>query len=163
MGSIVNWLKKGSVLAVLVLMVISLLNFSTHVTRRDYYEEGALTDIRRSLAEVCGVMISDVARSSAISRVIRIIDTYNENMSAATKYEVANEIYEMSLKYDNLDIDLICATITHESALTWRPTVISPVGARGLMQIMPYVGQVLCREEGLEWTSTEEILYDPVI
>ena len=35
----------------------------------------------------------------------------------------------MEVKYENLNVDLICATITHESARTWDPKVVSPLYA----------------------------------
>lgn len=68
----------------------------------------------------------------------------------------------MSVKYTNLDVDLICATITHESALTWNPEIKSHAGAIGLMQIMPATGMYLARFEEITWTSAEEILEDPI-
>ena len=138
-----------------------MLNLSTHDIRRDF-EENRFVEIRHHLSEICGVVISDSARASAVVKVTRIIDTYNERLDQNLKYQIANEIYEMSLKYDNLDIDLICATITHESALTWRANVISPAGAMGLMQIMPYMGRVLSKEEGIEWSNADEVLNNPV-
>jgi hypothetical protein len=117
-------------------MFISMLNFSSHVNRSDS-DESTFVSIRQNISAFSGVMISDVARANALAKIVGIIEIYNEKMSAQQKRRIANEIYEMSLKYENLDIDLICATITHESALTWRPNVVSPVGAVGLMQIMP--------------------------
>jgi soluble lytic murein transglycosylase len=83
-------------------------------------------------------------------------------MSEDIKDNVAFEIYQMSKKYDNLNIDLICATITHESALSWNPKVISRAGALGLMQIMPTTGAFLAESEGIEWTTSEEVLFDPI-
>ncbi|MCG8607654.1 lytic transglycosylase domain-containing protein [bacterium] len=78
------------------------------------------------------------------------------------KSKIAAEIYRMSLKYPNLDIDLICATITHESGRTWNPKSTSPAGALGLMQIMPATGQWLAKYEGINWTKAKDILYDPI-
>jgi len=34
-------------------------------------------------------------------------------------------------------LPFLCALITHESARTWDPEIISPAGAVGLMQILP--------------------------
>ena len=62
----------------------------------------------------------------------------------------------MSVKYPNLDVNLICATITHESARTWEPEVVSKAGAMGLMQIMPATGEWLSKYEGITWTGAEE-------
>lgn len=89
---------------------------------------------------------------------------YLDTLSQRTfgRRDFANEIYEMTLKYDNLDIDLISATITHESAGTWSPTIVSPAGAMGLMQIMPATGQYLTIHEGIEWTTKKDILFNPI-
>ena len=90
------------------------------------------------------------------------MNRYNKKMPAAMKQAIADEILEMTLKYPNLDVDLICATITHESARSWNPKVVSKAGAMGLMQIMPRTGKWLAKSEGVEWTSTEAVLFDPI-
>lgn len=102
-------------------------------------------------------------RNRAMKKVMNIISRYNQDMSDTLKQNVAHEIYLMSRKYENLNIDLIAATITHESASTWDPTVTSRVGAMGLMQIMPATGAFLAFEEGINWTSAEDVLFDPII
>ncbi|MDZ7724092.1 MAG: lytic transglycosylase domain-containing protein [candidate division KSB1 bacterium] len=102
-------------------------------------------------------------RKRAVRKVLNIINRYNSDMSDSTKQDVANEIYLMSRKYENLNIDLIAATITHESAATWEPTVTSRAGAMGLMQIMPATGAYLAYEEGMNWTFAEDLLFDPLI
>ena len=104
----------------------------------------------------------DSVRQYYIQKVIALIDRYNKSMPADMKYNIANEIYEMSVKYSNLDVDLICATITHESAFTWNPKIVSRAGAMGLMQIMPATGMFLAEAEGIPWTSAEDVLFDPV-
>jgi len=65
------------------------------------------------------------------------MNRFNKEMPAAKKQAIADEILEMTLKYPNLDVDLICATITHESDRSWNPKIVSKAGAMGLMQIMP--------------------------
>lgn len=102
-------------------------------------------------------------RKQAVKKVVNIISRYNHDMPDSTKKEVAHEIHLMSRKYDNLNIDLIAATITHESANTWDPKVTSRVGAMGLMQIMPTTGAYLAFEENMNWTSAEDLLYDPIV
>jgi hypothetical protein len=100
------------------------------------------------------------------STVIQIVylDTLSQRIFG--RYDYANEIYEMTLKYDNLDIDLISALITQESA--WKSNIESHAGALGLMQIMPATGQFLVRPdpikgyEGIEWTNKEDILFNPL-
>jgi len=100
---------------------------------------------------------------NSIKKIIRIIDRFNPDMESKLKVKIADEIYDMCKRYSNLDIELICATITHESALTWQNDIVSPVGAMGLMQIMPQTGEILAQEEGIKWTSADEILFNPII
>jgi soluble lytic murein transglycosylase len=77
--------------------------------------------------------------------------------------KIANEIYQMSKRYSNLEIELICATITHETALTWDPDIVSPANAIGLMQIIPPTGRSLANKQGLEFDKIETTLFDPII
>lgn len=100
-------------------------------------------------------------RHSNVQKIIAIINRYNSNKSSLEKYAIATAIYQASLKYANLDIELICATIAHESS-TWNPRARSPAGAMGLMQVMPATGKYVAQYEGIKWTSAEEVLFDPV-
>jgi soluble lytic murein transglycosylase len=104
----------------------------------------------------------DSVRQYQIQKVMKIIDQHNKEIPPTEAYEIANEIYEMSVKYTNLDVDLICATITHESANTWNPQIVSKANAMGLMQIMPVTGFFLAEYEGISWTTPEEVLFNPI-
>jgi soluble lytic murein transglycosylase len=115
------------------------------------------------IAELNAWVAMDSTRQANMHKVLSIIDRYNQNLTSEIKHKIASEIVEACMKYENLDVDLICATITHESAFTWDPTITSPAGAHGLMQIMPETGKFLARVAGLKWTSAEDILFDPVI
>ncbi|MFQ5752520.1 MAG: lytic transglycosylase domain-containing protein [bacterium] len=105
----------------------------------------------------------DKLHKENINKVLLVLNRYNDSMPFAQKYAIASEISMATMKYDNLDVDLICATITHESAFTWDSKIVSPAGALGLMQVMPATGQFLAKIEGLKWTTPEEILFDPVL
>jgi len=118
--------------------------------------------IESNVADVRGIMDLANLRQYNIQKVISIIKNFNKDMPEEKKLAVANEIHEMCLKYTNLNVDLICATITHESARTWKFDVVSPVGALGLMQIMPETGQELAAAEGIHWTSPERVLFNPI-
>jgi soluble lytic murein transglycosylase len=107
-------------------------------------------------------MLVDSARQYSIQKIIVIIDRFNPQMPSPEKYEIANEIYEMSMKFTNLNIDLICATITQESGKTWNPQVVSPAGALGLMQVMPATGMYVAQYESITWTSAEDVLFNPI-
>ncbi|MEJ7813232.1 MAG: lytic transglycosylase domain-containing protein, partial [Gemmatimonadaceae bacterium] len=59
-----------------------------------------------------------------------------------------------------LDPALVAAVIRQESA--WNPRATSPVGARGLMQVMPSVGATVARSLGLRsWDPV--LLYEPEV
>lgn len=105
----------------------------------------------------------DQMRKNNIEKVMSVINRYNPFIPEELKMKIASEISDVSMQYDNLDIDLICATITHESAFTWDPEVVSPKGAMGLMQIMPYTGKFLAKIEEIDWSSPEDVLFDPVL
>lgn len=59
-----------------------------------------------------------------------------------------------------LELQLVLGVIQVESAGYHR--AVSPVGARGLMQIMPATGKMLAHNHGMEWNGPD-ILFDPVV
>ena len=163
-----NYHQHQKLIKSLILITIILILFLTTVSFSYRYftvEEARekINNIEQTMTNMRTTMNLNSKRQYEIQRIIQIIDYYNNNMPADEKYQIANEIYKMSMKYTNLNIDLICATITHESALTWKKDIVSPVGAMGLMQIMPQTGVELAKQEGIEWTSPEEILFDPIL
>lgn len=132
------------------------------------YSITEVNDHRTALLKQKAVQLSSLAkidgiRTESINKVLTVIDRFNPDMPRTTKYAIASEITDASIKYQNLDSDLICATITHESAFSWNPEIISPAGALGLMQVMPATGEFLARIEGIKWTSADQVLLDPVI
>jgi len=125
-------------------------------------ENPRLSMLEKSLQEIRAAMNVDSVRQTNIQKIMTIINRYNRDMPSAMKYEIADEIYKMSVKYTNLDADLICATITHESGGTWEPEVVSEAGAMGLMQIMPATALWIAYYEGITWTSPEDVLFNPI-
>jgi soluble lytic murein transglycosylase len=63
-------------------------------------------------------------------------------------------------KANGLDPALVASLIRQESS--FNPRATSPVGARGLMQLMPSVGRSIARSKGIPG-YTDESLYDPRI
>lgn len=123
-------------------------------------KKNQLADIEYQLKRIGRMTDIDDVRREQMSKIEWIIDQYNENMTENEKMNVAGVIVDMGIKYSNLDINLICATISRESA--WEPEIVSEKGAMGLMQIMPETGREISKYEGLEWTSAENVLYNPV-
>jgi len=145
----------------IVLVFITSVSFSyKYYTKNEASEK--LETLVHNMANIRGAMDLVSLRQHNIQKIINVIDQYNKDMPQKEKLAIANEIHSMCMKYTNLNVDLICATITHESALTWQPDIVSPAGAMGLMQIMPETGKKLAEEEGITWTSPEEILSNPI-
>lgn len=160
-SSIIDRYKNVGLIAIIFVIFISFAGFSIKLVQIDQNQK-KIKGLELALMDLKAAMNIDSVRQYNIQKIMGIIDTYNTSLPSSTKYEIADEIYRLSIKYTNLNIDLICATITHESAMTWDPLVTSKAGAMGLMQIMPVTGVFLASEEGVTWTNAEEILYDPL-
>jgi soluble lytic murein transglycosylase len=143
--------KTLAVTAIFVLGALFIIRYSQTVNR-----------LRTEVVDLKYAMNTDSVRQHKLQKIIGIIKQYNPKMSSEEAYDIANTIHEMSIKYTNLDVDLLCAVITHESAKTWDPRIVSPAGAMGLMQIMPVTGMFLARYEEITWTEPEEVLFNPV-
>jgi soluble lytic murein transglycosylase len=158
------FLKRLSITVILFIAValgLSTIGFTLLKFDR-FIQLSPLDRVEAALPEIEGLLKVDHARQAMIERIVILIEKYNESMPTGMKHEIASEIYEMEIMYDNLNVNLICATIAHESAATWDPRVVSPKGAMGLMQIMPRTGQFLADYEDLAWTTPEEILFNPI-
>jgi soluble lytic murein transglycosylase len=136
--------------------------FYFHLRTVHRQQQNQILQLHGQLQRLKTIAHVDSARQQHIRRIVAIIDRFNRKMDGELKFRIAAEIYEMSRKYSRLEVELICATITHESGRTWNPEAISPAGALGLMQILPSTGIYLAKAEGLTWTSAESILFDPI-
>jgi soluble lytic murein transglycosylase len=152
-------LARGGLLLALGMMIGG---FCYHLPLAHRQQQEQIMQLQVRLQGLQMIAQTDSARQQQIQRIVAIIERFNRNMGDELKFRLAAEIHEMSLKYDRLDVELICATITHETGRTWNPEAISPAGALGLMQIMPTTGIYLARAEGLAWASADVILFDPI-
>lgn len=98
------------------------------------------------------------ARAAMVARLARVLDGFATGLDAATERAVAAAIYDESRRR-NIDPLLTLAVIETES--TYRNGAISFVGARGLMQIRPFVGEELAGRLRLSWAG-HETLHDPI-
>ena len=85
--------------------------------------------------------------------------------AAAQNYRLMYPVLERetlieSSKEHNLDPALVASLIKQESA--FNPAATSPVGARGLMQLMPAVGRTIANGQSIAGYS-DESLYNPAI
>lgn len=99
--------------------------------------------------------------------LVRIFDVVRSNrpeIGEAEAWRVSDVILQESSRH-NLDPILVAALIEVESG--FRTTAISPMGARGIMQIMPEVGKAIAQAIGVREDSggesfRPEHLDDPV-
>ncbi len=146
----------------LVVVVIVIVAFYYKVVVNPVKKTSKLVALEKTLQDIRAAMNVDSVRQYNIQKVMDIIRKYNDDMPSSMKYEIAEEIYNMSVKYTNLDVDLLCATITQESGGSWDPEIVSEAGAMGLMQIMPTTGLWIAHYEYITWTSATEILFNPI-
>jgi soluble lytic murein transglycosylase-like protein len=152
--------KSWSVTGTYLILMLAFLIGTSYVIYRMAFAR--MEKLGQDVVNLRSAMNIDSVRQYQIQKVMKIIDLHNKGLSATEAYEIANEIYELSLKYTNLNVDLICAVITHESAGTWNPTVVSKANAMGLMQVMPVTGFFLAEYEKITWTSPEDVLFNPM-
>lgn len=154
---------KFAQLSLIVLLSIMILRFSLHQLQKFQQYQTKIDQLEGAVLNTIAIVKMDHKLDYTIKKIITIIDLYNFEMEPDLKLKIAREIYEMSLKYSNLDSELICATITHETALTWNPNIVSPANAIGMMQILSTTGCSLAQEEGLKFDNIQELLYDPIM
>jgi len=98
-------------------------------------------------------------RKKTIQEILSVLERHRTGLASVTKEELAEVIYEEAIRY-NHDPKFIMALIFAESEFwTWA---VSEKGAKGLMQIMPYVAQSLAQEMGIEWMG-DRTLFNPFL
>ncbi len=98
-------------------------------------------------------------REQTIREILEVLERQPTGLASVTKEELAEVIYEEATRY-NHDPKFILALIFTESEFyNWA---VSAKGAKGLMQIMPYVAESLARDLGIEW-SGDRTLFNPYL
>jgi soluble lytic murein transglycosylase len=111
------------------------------------------------------VEVSPKPRSKELVKIYSIVKSHRRDITDAETWRVSEVILEESSKR-KIDPLLVLALIKVESG--FRSTTVSPMGARGLMQIMPDTGRSLTHtvghEYGLRLTAFRpESLDDPLL
>jgi len=98
-------------------------------------------------------------REQTIREILEVLESQPTGLANVTKEELAEVIYEEANRY-NHDPKFILALIAIESEFkNWS---VSEQGAKGLMQIMPYVAKSIAHELGIEW-SGDRTLFNPYL
>jgi soluble lytic murein transglycosylase-like protein len=100
-----------------------------------------------------------------LMRIYSIVRSHRPDITEAEAWEISAVILEESSGY-GLDPMLVLAVIDVESKFQYE--AVSPAGARGIMQILPYVAKSLVQKIGLHQLSHSksfrpEFLDDPVL
>lgn len=90
-------------------------------------------------------------------QIFKAIDDFQIGFDKEEVEELADVIYSESHKY-GYDPMFVMAVILTESS--FRKGQISHKGARGLMQVIPFVGADVAGRAGVDWDGTET-LYEP--
>jgi len=98
-------------------------------------------------------------KQQTIQEILEVLERYPTGLANVTKEELAEVIYEEAIRY-NHDPKFILALIAIESS--FRNWSVSERGAKGLMQIMPYVAEAISQEMGIEW-SGDRTLFNPFL
>ena len=111
------------------------------------------------------VSIPEKPSSKELIRIHSIVKSHRPDISEAEAKELSEVILEECSWY-GLDPMLVLAVINVESKFQYG--AVSPAGARGIMQILPYVGKSLLQEVGLHQPShavpfKPEFLDDPFL
>ena len=91
--------------------------------------------------------------------IYRFIQRYQTGLTDQEEVEVARLIYAESKKYE-CDPSLVLALIMVESSFYSK--AISSKGAKGLMQLRPFVAKALAQEVGIAWDE-EAVIFDPEV
>jgi hypothetical protein len=96
-------------------------------------------------------------REKTIMEIREVLERYPTGLANVIREELAEVIYEEATRF-KYDPKFILALISIESSFqNWS---VSERGAKGLMQIMPYVAESLAQKTGIEW-SGDRTLFNP--
>ena len=98
-------------------------------------------------------------RQETIEEITTILERQATGLKNVKMEDLATVIYEEATRY-NHDPKFILALIATESS--FKNASVSERGAKGLMQLMPYVAEGMAQELGMDWTGDHN-LFDPVI
>ncbi len=96
----------------------------------------------------------DPRREFEVEALREIIGSYRTSLTPEEKGSLPYLIVDLSRQY-GYDPFFVAGLIDTESSFNNR--AVSSVGARGLMQIMPFVGEALARDAGLPWRGVESL------
>lgn len=126
--------------------------------RQERVSKEQFTEIYMQLQELTGMISEENKREFYINRIVNIVSRNNEGLSSETIYEIAKNIYEVSLQY-NFNPLLLCALIKVES--NFMIDAVSDSYAYGLCQVRRFIARELAENIGIKWDGAEKTLFNP--
>lgn len=90
-------------------------------------------------------------------RILEAVEAMQSNLTPSEEVYLSHEVYRYSEMHD-LDPLLVLSVIRVES--DFMPHAVSPVGAMGIMQVMPATARYITERRGWNWPG-EKRLFDP--
>ena len=138
-------------------IILAIIAASLYIGWKAYeYGNTKFSHFERTLTEMGTGISIDNQRKAKIAKGAEMILSRNPKLP----YEIAINYSELFVdeadKYTNVDFVLLISIASQESAFKYK--VQSPVGAKGLMQIMPMTAMDMC--EYLRMTYADSMLFD---
>ncbi len=90
-------------------------------------------------------------------RILEAVEEMQSNLTPDQEVHLAHEVYRYSNQH-NIDPYLVLSVIRVES--DFSPDAVSPMGAMGIMQVMPATARYITERQGWGWPG-EKRLFDP--
>ena len=97
--------------------------------------------------------------SEAKDEVLNILSKYRTGLNPVQLMQTAGVIHQEGKKLGYDPMLLVAVIMTESSANNWA---VSNVGARGLMQLMPFTAREIASETAVKWKGKKS-LYDPLL
>lgn len=148
-------LKYHLIKDILLLLIIAAIGACGWKAYNHYTEK--IKDFEMSLTKMGTGISIDNQRKAKIQKAAEMIKSVNDKLPYEIAMNYAEWFVDEADKYQNVDFVLLISIASQESH--FRHKAKSPVGARGLMQMMPGTAMDMC--EYLRMTYADSILFDP--
>jgi hypothetical protein len=88
-------------------------------------------------------------------QIFQVIDDFQIGFTDEEKQQLASVVFSECEKYDYDPMFLMAVILTESS---FKRKQVSPLGARGLMQIRPFVGKSLAGKMDLKWEGSDMLM-----
>ncbi len=92
-------------------------------------------------------------------KVFHILSKYRTGLNPVQLRQTAGVIHQQGKKFGYDPMFLVAVIMTESAGYNWA---VSNVGARGLMQLMPFTAKEIASETELQWEG-KKTLYDPLL